>query len=137
MSFGEKLMNAVIWLIFRSMTFSICIFYLNLVNGFSGQQPIESFIYAMINVNMTPLVIFFYIIFEVELNRRKYAISDAAEKLMPYTMSDLYQSTRQHVRKFYLTHLIHVLYAFYTGAVIFIVYYMGISESGGVMSANG
>ena len=34
--FGERIMNAVIWLIFRSMTFSICIFYLNMINGFSG-----------------------------------------------------------------------------------------------------
>jgi len=34
--FGERIMNAVVWLIFRSMTFSICIFYLNLINGFSG-----------------------------------------------------------------------------------------------------
>ena len=72
------------------MTFSICIFYLNLVNGFSGQQPIESMVFALINVNMTPLVIFIYIIFEVELNNRKYATSDAAEKLMPYTLSELY-----------------------------------------------
>ena len=34
--FGERLLNAVTWLIFRSMVFAICIFYLNLNNGFSG-----------------------------------------------------------------------------------------------------
>ena len=91
-------------------------------------------IYALNNVNMTPFVILFYIIFEVDLNNRKYS---TAEHLMPYQMSDLYWMTREHVCKFYLTHLTYVLYAFYTGAVIFLIYYFGILESSGVLAANG
>ena len=47
---------------------------------------------------------------------------------MPYSMSDLYANTRTHVRKFYMSYLIFVLYSFYTGAVIFLIYYMGIKE---------
>ena len=91
-------------------------------------------IFALINVNMTPLVIFIYIIFEVDLNNRKYSTN---EDLMPYKIADLYYMTREHVCKFYLTHFTFVLYAFYTGAVIFLIYYIGILESGGVLSSNG
>ena len=86
---------------------------------------------------MTPGVILIYIIFEIDLNNRKYAIDNESEKLMPYKMSDLYQTTRSQVRKFYLTHITYVLYAFYTGAVIFTIYYMGIFESGGIMNSIG
>ena len=91
-------------------------------------------VYALINVNMTPMVILIYIIFEVDLNNRKYSTN---EDQMPYKISDMYQMTRDHVRKFYLTHFIYVVYAFYTGAVIFLIYYMGILGSGGVLSSNG
>ena len=84
----------------------------------------------MINVNMTPIVIFIYIIFEVELNNRKYATSREAEEIMPYSMSELYEVTRQHCSRYYISHLAYVGYAFYTGAVIFIIYFMGISEGG-------
>ena len=58
-------------------------------------------IYALYNVNMTPFVIFFYILFEVDLNNRKYAVSYEAEELMPYTMSQLYSNTATHMKKFY------------------------------------
>ena len=118
------------------MTLSICIFYLNLCNGFSGQQPIESLVFGVINVNLTPLVIVLYMIFEVEVSRRKYGRKLTDEDRMPYTMSDLYAYTRSSVAKFYQTHFAFVLYGFYTGAVIFFVYYMGI-ESGGIMFTSG
>ena len=55
----------VLWILFRSLVFAINIFYLNLMNGFSGQQPIESLIYLMITLNMTPFVIVCYMLFEV------------------------------------------------------------------------
>ena len=90
-------------------------------------------IYALINVNMTPFVIGFYIAFEVEINNRKYS---TAEHLMPYKLADMYHMTRQFVRRFYATHFSFVVYAFYTGAVIFLVYYMCIAE-GGVLASNG
>ena len=129
-------MNAVNWLIFRSMTFSIAIFYQNLINGCSGQQPIETMVYALINVNMTPIVIGMYIVFEVDLNNAKYATSLEAENLMPYNMSDLYEATRKHVNRFYSTHLAFVVMAFFTGAVIFLVYFMSNSE-GGILGSDG
>jgi len=134
--FGERLMNAVLWLVSNSMIFSICIFYLNLNNGFSGQQPIESMVYALINVNMTPLVILFYILFEVDLNNHKYANSYEDELKMPYSMSALYKNTSVHMSRFYISFAAFVLFAFYTGAVIFIIFYMGISE-GGILGENG
>lgn len=85
---------------------------------------------------MTPIVVGMYIVFEVELNNRKYAKNRKDEDKMPYDMSDLYQVTRGHVVKFYASHLSYVAYAFYTGAIIFMVYYFGIS-SGGILFENG
>ena len=83
---------------------------------------------------MTPIVIVIYIIFEVELDNRKYSSN---EDLLPgYTMSELYAETRLHVAKLYSTYWSYVAMGFYTGAVIFSVYYMGIEE-GGVMFDNG
>lgn len=118
------------------MVLGICIFYLNLVNGFSGQQPIESLVYALINVNITTMVICNYIVLEVTVNKTKYATNLAAEDKMPYTVSDLYSYTRSSIKKFYQSYFAYLLYAFYTGAVIFIVYYMGIIE-GSIMLQNG
>ena len=90
-------------------------------------------IYAFINVNMTPFVILFYIVFEVEINNRKYS---TAEDLMPYKLAEMYHMTRRFVRRFYATYLSYVGYALYTGAIIFLLYYMCISE-GGVLAENG
>jgi phospholipid-transporting ATPase len=51
--FGVKLSMMILYGLFKSVLFSTCIFYLQFVNGSSGQQPIEAFIYAMYEVNMT------------------------------------------------------------------------------------
>lgn len=55
---------------------------------------------------------------------------------MPYTMSDLYANTRAKISKFYLRHLIFLFYAFYTGAVIFFIYYV-VNKEDGILSSNG
>lgn len=44
------------------MVFGTSIFYLQLNNGFSGQQPIESYVYAMYNVTMTTLAVGFFML---------------------------------------------------------------------------
>ena len=79
---------------------------------------------------MTPIVVAMYLTFEVDLNNAKYATSLEAEDKMPYNMSDLYIATRRHVRRFYSTHLSFVGYGFYTGAMIYLIYFFGIFEGG-------
>lgn len=82
---------------------------------------------------MTPFVLYLYIILEVEVSRKKYGENEA---LLSYTMSELYGHTRSLVRKLYRTYFCFILMSFYTGAVIFGVYFLGIDE-GGILSSNG
>jgi hypothetical protein len=49
--------------LFKSMLQANTILYLQFVNGFSGQQPIESFIYAMYDVDMTTIAVGFFMVF--------------------------------------------------------------------------
>ena len=85
---------------------------------------------------MTPGVILFYLIFEVDLNNKKYGAGLEEEELMPYAMADLYVATRTEVAKLYRAHFTYVFMAFFTGAVIFSVYFACMSE-GGVVLGNG
>jgi P-type E1-E2 ATPase len=54
-SFGKKLSIVIIFGLFKSMINANGVFYLQLVNGHSGVQAIESWIYAMYDVCLTQL----------------------------------------------------------------------------------
>ncbi len=64
--------------LFKSTLFSTCIFYLQMVNGFSGQQPIEGALYALFDVNMTQFAIGFFVVFTQVSSFWKY--SDLAKE---------------------------------------------------------
>lgn len=125
--------RVVLWILFRSLVFAINIFYLNLMNGFSGQQPIESLIYLMITLNMTPFVIICYMLFEVQINTAKYS---EREDKMPYSVSELYQRNRTSARGFYVRYAQYILFSFLTGFCIFIIYFFGVRE-GGILGPDG
>lgn len=65
--------------LFKSTLFSTCIFYLQMVNGFSGQQPIEGSLYALFDVNMTQFAIGFFVVLTQVSSYRKYS-EEAQEK---------------------------------------------------------
>ena len=83
---------------------------------------------------MTPIIIFIYVIYEVDIDRGEY--QGPNEHLLPFTMSELYLHTKTKVNRFYAAWWSYVVMGFYTGAVIFSVYWAGITE-GGVLFANG
>lgn len=83
--------NFVKWTLFKSLVFSIAIFYLNLHNGFSGQQPIEAFVFAMYNVNMTNFALSFFTLFDHDLSFRKYGSGREAEAGMSFKVSEAYK----------------------------------------------
>ncbi len=64
-----------------------------MVNGFSGQQPIEGSLYALFDVNMTQFAIGFFVVFTQVSSFRKYG-EEGQESKMPYKMSRLYLSIR-------------------------------------------
>ena len=74
-SFSTKIQNVMLWTTSRSMIFSIALFWYNMACGFSGVQPIEHLVYAMININMTTFAAYFYVLFEVEVSLTKYSKS--------------------------------------------------------------
>ena len=53
------------------MLFGTLIFYLQLTNGNSGQQPIEAFIYAMYDTDMTHFAVSAYVIFNYDVSNAK------------------------------------------------------------------
>ena len=65
-----------------------------MVNGYSGLQPIESFLYAMFDVNMTQIAMLFFVVFTQVSSFRKYG-TEPKEKLMPYKLSRFYLSIRE------------------------------------------
>jgi len=67
--------NVILWTTSRSMIFSIALFFYNLTTGYSGVQPIEHLVYALINVNMATFAAYFYVLFEVEISFEKYSKS--------------------------------------------------------------
>lgn len=112
----------ILWIIARSAIFAFMIFWVELYNGFSGQQPIETFIYAMINVNMTNFAVAFYVVFEIDVSFRKYGYSLAAEKKLPYTMSQMYLSSFKEASEFLRTYASYMVYEFVCSAVIYYVF---------------
>lgn len=78
-SFGLKLGQVILAGLFKSTLFSTCIFYLQMVNGFSGQQPIEGSLYALFDVNMTQFAIGFFVVLTQVSSYRKYG-DEAQEK---------------------------------------------------------
>ena len=82
------------------MIFSIALLFLNFHTGFSATQPIESYIYAFININMGTLAAGFYVVFEVELSFEKYGKRLKDELKMPFTLMDYYDYTRNRASKF-------------------------------------
>ena len=77
--FMIRLQNMILWIIFRSAVFAFMVFWVELYNGVSGQQPIETFIYAMTTVNLTTFAVGFYVVFEIDVSFRKYGYSLEAE----------------------------------------------------------
>jgi len=58
--FGGKLARTILIILFRGIFYGQCLFYMNLVNGFSGNNPLDTFMYATFNVNMTTLAVGFH-----------------------------------------------------------------------------
>ena len=73
------------------------------MNGFSGLQPIESFLYAMYDVDMTNLAVGFFVVFTQDVSFQKYSTQ---EELMPYKLSRLYISCREQAKTFFYDYLI-------------------------------
>lgn len=88
--FGVRLGDFIIWALVKSLAFSSIIFFINIFNGFSGQQPVDSFIFAMFNVNMSTIALATYSVFDRDVSFTKYGHSDEAEAKMPFTLSELY-----------------------------------------------
>ena len=127
----------IVFVLFRSVALGFVLFWLSLYNGLSGQQPLETFIYAMYNVNMVNFAVGFYVVFEVDVSVRKYGYSLAAEDKMPFKMSQMYKASFKIAKTFLRTYLCFFLYAIFTGAVIYYTYKWGILETGGIMDSSG
>mmetsp|Transcript_32846 Transcript_32846/g.50198 ORF Transcript_32846/g.50198 Transcript_32846/m.50198 type:complete len:221 (+) Transcript_32846:2426-3088(+) len=57
----------MMWFLFKGMLISICLFFFQMVNGFSGTTFIEDYYYAMYEVIMTTFAIYFYLLLDQDV----------------------------------------------------------------------
>ena len=131
-----RIQNMILWIIFRSAVFAFMVFWLAFYNGISGHQAIETFIYAMINVNLTNFAVTFYAVFEIDVSFRKYGYSLEAEENLPAPMSKLYRSSFREAKQFLRTYISYIIYSLISSAFIYYVY-KAVLESGGTMGSDG
>jgi hypothetical protein len=79
---------------------------------------------------------FAYVIFEIEISFAKYGKSFADESAMPYSLMDFYSYRRERSKKFLTKHGVWLAFSFYSGFIVFIMYYM-VNNEGGAMNAYG
>ena len=86
--------------------------------------------YALINVNMATFAAYFYVLFEVEISFEKYSKSYEDEEHMSYSLMDYYDYRRNLSTKFIHQHIGWLIYSFYSGFVIFFMYWLSLQDYG-------
>jgi magnesium-transporting ATPase (P-type) len=93
-NFAIKLENAVLWCMFKTTIYGVAVWFFNHKNGFSGYNPIENLLWSLYGICMTTFSLVFYILYEQNIDLRKYGKGSGSLKQLPFKMSAFYDIGR-------------------------------------------
>jgi magnesium-transporting ATPase (P-type) len=142
-SFGSKLNNMTLWVIFKRMIFGSSCWMFNLWSGLSGIHTIDNFIWAMYPVCLTNISVGWMPPYENFISWAKFAKSEEDEKRdpkdggLPFKLSHFYAVCRQEMQNFGRDFFIYWFYGWWVSLMLVGVFYNQQHVSGGIFSDDG
>ena len=132
--FGMRLMNVVLFCLYKAMIKSASNYGAQWFNGFSAFQPVEGMMHICFNILNTTFLNFFVCIYDQDVSFEKYGTLEK-EKNMPVSMNEWvrYGRTMCDRKRFVFRVLLMDLYALISGFGICLIFFF----SSGTMNKKG
>ena len=132
--FGVRLINVVVFCLYKAMIKSASNYGAQWVNGFSAFQPVEGLMHVLFNILMTTFMNFFVCIYDQDVSFEKYGTLEK-EKDMPVSINEWIRYSRIMCdrKRFIFKVIIMDVYALISGFGIFLIFYF----SQGIMNKKG
>ena len=131
--FGRRLRLGTMIFMFKAMLYSTATFYLQLYNGYSGFQPMPTFIHMMYDVNLTTIACGFFAVFAHDVSFAR----SRDETGLPIKMSKMFFICREKAKTFYRDYFTVICGVQGVSALEFYVYRRSQTGNGGIMNING